>query len=286
MKRECIYTRKSLRKYLRGHLFMLQKIRVERHLRHCVVCSSEYKALKKEDETRQLLRDITPVMGIVPQLKEGVSRLAGFKKLLYRPLWLAAILGVIALVCVNLLSRQRDVEIENLEKSLPQASSLSVRAASLPTGTIAAAPTQTVAAVKPVPAPAPVREAPALEPLAITITAAGDDSIGRINEVMRGYGTLRGMQFSGAVREISGSLTAAELRAFLSRIESAGKVSYNRRRFESVPDAQAIPFVMKLKAAPKTAAQPIPPSSPSTTVYQPAETTARPLSAPSQTSLP
>jgi predicted anti-sigma-YlaC factor YlaD len=38
MKKECIYTRKSLRKYLSGHVFALQKIRIERHLKSCAIC--------------------------------------------------------------------------------------------------------------------------------------------------------------------------------------------------------------------------------------------------------
>jgi predicted anti-sigma-YlaC factor YlaD len=43
MKKDCAYTRKSLRKYLHGHLFKPEQIRVERHLRSCVMCYTNTK---------------------------------------------------------------------------------------------------------------------------------------------------------------------------------------------------------------------------------------------------
>ena len=89
MKKDCAYTRKSLRKYLHGHLFKPEQIRVERHLRSCVMCYTEYQALKQAAETKQYLKDITPPEGIVQRVQAGVSGLAKLKKILYRPLWLA-----------------------------------------------------------------------------------------------------------------------------------------------------------------------------------------------------
>ena len=281
MKKECAAIRKLLRKYLHGHLFKLQKIRVERHLKSCVVCSSEYQALKQESETRQILKDITPPEGIVQHLKERASSLAKLKKLLYRPLWLAAIIGIVVLVSVNLVSRRRDLEIENLEKSLPSTSAQM--------GAIASAPTVTLTALSALPAPAtappsarrPVSEVPAVEPLVITVTPENEQAaVQRINEVMRGHGS----QISETVREISGSLTGKEMRAFFNRLESAGKVTYSRKKSEFIHSARPIPFIMKLKPASKIAAPPATQAAPK--VYKPAETTAQPASAPTQTALP
>ena len=254
-KSECAATRKALRKYLNGHLFKLQKMKVERHLKACVVCSSEFQALKAEYETRRILKDITPPEGMVQHLKEGASALAGLKKLFYRPLWLAAIVGAIVLVSLNLASRRGDVEIENLEKSLPPAAAPTTTVSSASTATLTAFPTQTapVQTSPAAPSDRPVQEAPVVKPLLITITPENEKAaVRRINEVLRGRSSLRKLRFSDTVREVSGNLTAKELLTFFSRIESAGTVSYSRKRFESFPAAQPIPFVMKLKHAPMT----------------------------------
>ncbi len=288
MKKECATTRKSLRKYLHGHLFKLQKIRVERHLKTCVVCSSEYQALKQESETRQILKDITPPEGLVQQLKEGASALAKLKKLLYRPLWLAAIVGIVALVSVNLASRHRDLEIENLEKSLPPPAAPLAAVASAPTVTHAAMPVQP-APVRPAAAPPsahrPVSEAPAVEPLVITVTPENEQTaIPRINEVMRRHGSLRKLQFSDTVREISGSLTGKEMATFFNRIESAGKVTYSRKKSEFIQSVHPIPFIMKLKPASKIAGPSSTQAAPME--YKPAETSAEPASTSTPTSLP
>jgi hypothetical protein len=287
VKRECAATRKALRKYLNGHLFKLQKMKVERHLKTCVVCSSEYQALKKEHETRRILKDITPPEGVVQHLKEGAFALAGLKKLFYRPLLLAAIVGVVALVLVtiHLASRRGDPEIENLEKSLPPAAA-PMAVASAPAATPAAPPAKPapVQAASPQSAHRPVQEVPVGEPLVITITPRNEKAaVRRINEVMRGHGSLWKLHFSDTVREISGNLPAKELLAFLDRIESAGTVSYSRKRFETFPTAQPIPFVMKLMPAPRIAERPATPIAPKG--YKPAETT-QPASAPTHTALP
>jgi anti-sigma factor RsiW len=286
MKKECAATRKSLPKYLHGHLFKLQKIRVERHLKTCMVCSSEYQSLKKKSETRRILKDITPPEGLVQHLKEGASALAKLKKLLYRPLLLAAIIGIAVLVSINLASRRRDVEIENLEKSLPPAAA--------PMAAVASAPTVTQAAIPPAPIPAaappsvhrPVSEAPAVEqPIVITITPQNEQAARPlINEAMNGHNSFRKLQFSDTMREISGSLTGKEMLTFFNRIEAAGKVTYSRKKSEFIQTAHPIPFIVKLKPAPKIAAPPATQATPK--VYKPAETAVQPASAPTQTALP
>jgi hypothetical protein len=93
------------------------------------------------------------------------------------------------------------------------------------------------------------------------------------------------MKFSDTAREISGSLTAKELLTFFNRIEPAGKISYSRKRFESFPSAQTIPFVMKLIVAPAAPEQNTPSEKPAP---KPAEASAPappapPLSAPTPT---
>lgn len=288
MKKECAATRKSLRKYLHGHLFKLQKIRVERHLKTCVVCSSEYQALKQKSETRQILKDITPPEGLVQHLQEGASALAKLKKLLYRPLWLAAIVGIVVLVSINLASRRRDLEIENLEKSLPPSPAPMASIASAPTVTHAAMPAQPAPvhpAVTPPSVHRPVSEAPAVAPLVITVTPENEQAaVQRINEAMREHGSLLKLQFSDTVREISGSLTGKEMLTFLSRIESAGKVTYSRKKSEFIQSTHPIPFIVKLKPASKIAAPPATQAAPK--VYKPAETSAQPVSSPTQTALP
>lgn len=286
MKKECASTRKLLRKYLHGHLFKLQKSKVERHLKTCVVCSSEYQTLKQKSETRQILKDITPPEGLVQHLKEGASALTRLKKLLYRPLWLAAIVGIVVLVSINLVSRRRDLEIENLEKSLPPAPAPMASMASAPTVTRVVAPAQP-APVHPTVPPSdhrPVSETPPVEPLVITVTPENETAVQRINEVMKGYGSLGKLQFSNTVRKISGSLTGKEMFTFFNQIESTGKVTYSRKKSEFVQSGYPIPFIVKLKPASKIAGPPATQAAPKG--YKPAETSALPASAPTQTALP
>ena len=277
MKKECAHVRKSFRKYLRGHLFKLEKIRIERHLKSCSVCSSEFQALKRVAETRELIRDITPPEGVVQRVKEGVSGLSKLRVLLYRPLWIAVIIGVAALVYVNMVApKRRDVEIENIEKNLPPAAP-------------AAAPLASALTVTQAPAAAPA-PAPAREPLAISITPENEQAaIRRINEALRGHRAFKKMKFSDTVRELSGSLTQEELLALFDSIGTAGKVSYSRKRLDSFPGAEPIPVVMKLKPAPPSAVhQATPPPASTPPAPRPAETptAASPSSAPTQTPLP
>jgi len=242
MKKECTHTRKALPKYLRGHLFKLEQIRIERHLKSCVVCYSQYESLKRADETRKFLKDITPPEGVAQIVKEGVSDLAKLKKLLYRPLWILGIVIVVVLIYYFLSKpRQLDMEIDNIIKTESSRTTQTVPDSQPPVASPAAV-------ALPVEHPA----APLMDPLSVTITTDNDKvAIRRINEIMRGHGQLRKFKFTDMVREISGSLTAKELLTFFNRIEPVGKVSYNRKRFKAFSSAQPISFVMRLTVVPK-----------------------------------
>jgi len=287
MKKDCAYTRKSLRKYLHGHLFKPEQIRVERHLRSCVMCYTEYQALEQAAEAKQYLKDITPPEGIVQRVQAGVSGLSKLKKILYRPLWLAGIITVIVLAFIYVLAPpRRDLEIENLEKSGAVGSApLSTAPASPAQGVRPSPVTAPATAVQP-PASQPDEAVRMLKPLPVTITVDNENAaIRRINEVMRGHGELRKMRFSDTVREISGSLTSKELLTFFSLIESEGKISYSRKRLAAFPSAQPVPFVMNLKVAPQAAEKPSPAEQP---VMTPAEATvsSQPATAPTQSAVP
>jgi hypothetical protein len=182
---------------------------------------------------------------------------------MYRPLWLILIIGLATVVYLNIFAPHRDIEIENIERSLPPAAP----AASSPSGTPALASSSTVSApvheaAVPVEPGKQTESAPALEPLVITITPASEQAVRQINELLRGHGQLRKMKFTDSVRELSGTLTARELLAFFNRIDEAGKVTYSRKRFESYPVAASIPFVMKMKPAPKPVEQTTRPAPP------------------------
>jgi hypothetical protein len=287
MKKNCAYTRKSLRKYLHGHLFKPEQIRVERHLRSCVMCYTEYQALKQAAETKQYLKDITPPEGIVQRVQASVSGLSKLKKILYRPLWLAGIITIIVLAFIYVLAPpRRDLEIENLEKSGSVGSALSSTAPASPVRAVDPAPVTAPATTVRPPASQPDEAVRILKPLPVTITVDNEKAaIRRINEVMRGHGELRKMRFSDTVREISGSLTSKELLTFFSLIESEGKISYSRKRLVAFPSSQPVPFVMNLKVAPQAIEKPSPPEQP---VVPPADATAssQPATAPTQSAVP
>jgi len=287
MKKDCAYTRKSLRKYLHGHLFKPEQFRVERHLRSCVMCHTEYQALKQAAETKEYLKDITPPEGIVQRVQAGVSRLSKLKKILYRPLWLAGIITAIVIAFIYVLAPpHRDIEIENLERS----GSLG----SAPSSTVPASPAQSVH-----PAPATASATPGrppashsdeatrvLKPLSVTITVDDEKAaIQRINEVMRRHGELRKMKFSDTVREISGNMASRDLLTFFSLIESEGKITYSRKRLNAFPSAQPVPFVMNLKVAPQAAEKPSPPEQPAVTPAE-AAASSQPATAPTQSAVP
>ena len=289
MKRECAAVRKALRKYLLGHVFTLQKIRIQRHLKTCAVCSSEHQALRMEMNTILLLKEVNPSEGLIRHWQAVAAVAAKLKTLLYRPLWMAAIAGALVLVYVNVMDRRGDPEIESLEMSLPPPSESAPVAASSSTATVFSLPPQPASAVPPAPAPPSARkavhEAPAAEPLLVTLTPENEQAaLRRINEVMRGHAALRKLHFSDAVKEVSGSLSPGELLTFFSRVASAGKVSYSRRRFDTFPADQLIPFVMKLMPASGTAALPAAPAEPK--VYRPAERTVQPAPVSAQTTSP
>ena len=254
MNKECEHTRRSLRKYLHGHLFMPEQMKIERHLKKCVVCSSEFQALKRAGETRRYMKDITPPEGMVQRVKAGVSGLSRLKKILYRPLWVAGIIAVAALVYFYAQTPHRyDSELEGTGV-LPDTTTHPLPAPAPPSRPAAKATAKApVEPEKTVPAPSP-----GIEPLVITISVDDEQAATRrINEVMRGHATLRSMRFSDTVKEISGSLTAKELLTFFNRIENAGKVNYSRTRLASFPAAAPVPFVMRLKTEQRPAEPPI-----------------------------
>jgi hypothetical protein len=256
MNKECEHAKRSLRKYLHGHLFMPEQMKIERHLKKCVVCSSEFQALKRVAETRRYIKDITPPEGMVQRVKAGVSGLSRLKKILYRPLWVAGIIAVAVLVYFYAQTPHRfDSELEGTGV-LPDTTTQPFPAAAPPPGVAAKATGKApVEPKKTEPAPA---LSPGIEPLMITISVDDEQTATRrINEVMRGHATLRSMRFSDTVKEISGSLTAKELLTFFNRIENAGKVNYSRTRLASFPAAAPVPFVMRLKTEQRPAERPI-----------------------------
>lgn len=265
MKKDCEYTRRSLKNYLRGHLFRLQKMRIDRHLSSCVVCRSEFEALKRAEETKLFMRDLAQTEGVVSRAKEGFAALARIKKIFYRPLWIAGIAGIAFVVYSYVVTpRQVDLELESIVKTAP------VNTSPVPTVALSTAPVSTTpSATAPVaiaPPPASKPAAPKADALTITITLPQENAktaMRQLNDVMRGHGKLRKKRFSDEVRELSDSLTAKELLTLFKRIEEIGKVSYSRRRFDSFPSAQEIPFTLKLQEAPAVKAQPAAASKPS-----------------------
>lgn len=256
MKKECEYTRNLLPRYLRGHLFMPQQKRIDRHLASCVVCRSEFDSLKRIDETQRFLKDINQSEGVAARVKEGVSGLAGVRKLIFRPIWLIIIAAVIAVsyhyVIYPLL---HDPDIEKLDAGNPQSPAATVEPSprTLPTPT-ASVPLPSQQKVESVPAAA----ASKTDPLVVTITIENQNEktgIKLINDAMKEHALLKTMRFSDKVREISGSLTSDELLTFFNRIQSAGKITYKRSRLASA-GGELLPFVMRLQVLP------VPPQTP------------------------
>lgn len=280
LKKDCERTRTALPDYLRGHVFWTTRKRIERHLERCVVCTSEFDALRRMEETRQLLKYIDAPEGVAHRVKEGISTLTKLKKILYRPLWLAGIaLAVAGIYYYASQPRQLDIEIENIVKTAPVTTSPVPPATLQPKAPVVTPPPAGVQ--RPVPQPVPT---PAVAPLAVSITPVNETTaIRQINEVMRGHGQLRKLMFSGTDRMLSGNLTAQELLVFFDRIGGVAKVRYDRKRLGSFPAARQIPFVLTLKAAPKTVEQPVPAQKPlpgtNTEPHAPAGTAASALSA-------
>jgi hypothetical protein len=257
MNKECEHTRRSLRKYLHGHLFMPEQMKIERHLKKCVVCSSEFQALKRAAETRRYIKDITPPEGIVQRVKAGVSALSWLKKVLYHPLWVAGIIAVAALAYFYAVTPHRhDSEFEGA--GAPSGTAIPPVPATLPAPGAGLKATSAAPGPKKT-APEPAPASPNIEPLAVTLSVYDEQSaVRRINEVMKGHATLQGQRFTDTVKEISGNLTARELLTFFTRIENAGKIHYSQTRLASFPAAAPLPFVLRLKVVPRPEERPVP----------------------------
>ena len=237
MKKECAYTQGMLPRYRKGHLFLPQQKRVERHLASCAVCRSRYDAFGQADETLEFLRYLDGNEGFPGRLRASA---AAVTRLFFRPLWLALIIVAgFALQHYVVMPLLHDPDLEKLDAGTqPQA----------------AAP-QSAPAPTPPPAVEPfvARQAAAtaaVEPLVVTITVEKEHektSIAQINEAMKEHALLKSLRFSDKVREVSGSLTPDELRTFFSRIQGSGKVTYKRARLAAAGE-EVLPFVMKLQA--------------------------------------
>ncbi|HSB33876.1 MAG TPA: hypothetical protein VLG39_05435 [Nitrospirota bacterium] len=141
MNKECEETRKNLPKYLQGHVFRTRRGRIERHLDQCVICRSEFEALRRTEETREILRDIDAPGGVVGRVKDGVFALGKIRKLLYRPLWIAAILLAASAVVYYLVTpHQLAREIDSIVKSEPTPSTPAATPHAPPTPANAAKP--------------------------------------------------------------------------------------------------------------------------------------------------
>ena len=241
MRKECSQTSKSLSKYLLGHLFKTEQRKIERHLKKCAFCSTELEALRQAAETKRLLRDITPPEGVVQRVKEGVSGLSRFKKLLYRPLWIAGMIAAGALVYLLLL-------VPNHALFKQGADDMEQNPAEAP---VAENASKTAGRNKNTSARRAIMHDPSVKPLMVTITVSnGSSGRSRINGIMQGHALLRTMRFTDTVKEISGNLTGKELITFFNRASNAGRIRYSRSHFRSFPTAQPIPFVIRLRQAP------------------------------------
>ena len=248
MKKECTYTRAHLQRYLRGHLFKPQQMRIERHLSSCVLCRSELDSFRRIGETRQIIRDMTPPESVAERVREGLSVLSGIKKILFRPLWLGASIGAIAVAYVYVINPLlHDPDLEKLDAGAP------------PPPAVTAAPAQPTPSPEPKrPATAPAAASSRMDPLVVTITIQRENekvSVQLINDAMKEHALLTAMRFSESVREISGSLTPDELYTFFNRIQGAGKITYKRSRLASVGRGELLPFVMRLQAVAAPARQ-------------------------------
>ncbi len=258
MKKECAYTRSMLPRYLKGHLFLPQQKRVERHLASCAVCRSEFDSLRQIGETRRILKDITPPETVAGRMKERASGLQAFKKLFFRPLWLAAIVAAAAasyLFVIDPLLHDPDLEKLDAGTYSPAPAQVEAPPVSVPTSTQAPA----VPAMPEPKTPPAASAAPRTDPLVVIITVEKENekaSIRTINEAMKEHALLKSMRFSNKVREISGSLLPGDLKTFFYRIQGAGKITYKRSRLASA-GSELLPFVMKLQSLPAPAAKPV-----------------------------
>jgi hypothetical protein len=181
--------------------------------------------------------------GVADHVRAIASRLSGLARLLYRPVWLVAIVGAcfsISLYIVKPLLH--DPELEKLDAAAPSPSQ-AVKSTVEP---VTASVTTTVSAQ---PSRADRPAPPALTPLVVTITVEKEsekESVKRINDAMREHALLGSMLVTDSVRELSGSLTAGELATLLVRIQGAGKITYKRSRLASIDSNELLPFVLKI----------------------------------------
>jgi hypothetical protein len=258
LKKNCERTRKALPDYLRGHVFWITKKRIERHLDRCAVCRSEFEALKRINETSQLLKYVDTPEGLAHRVKEGISSLAKLKTILYRPLWFAGIvLSVAGIYYYAHQPRQLDIEIDDIVKTAPITTAAVTPPEAIKPNTLAVTPP---AARRQKPEPVPAQT---VEPLVVSITPVSEaPAIRHLNEIMEGHEQLRKLKFSDTHRELSGKLTAPELLIFFERIREVAKVRYDRKRLASFPADQQVSFVLKLKKAPGTVEKPVPAEKP------------------------
>jgi len=196
--------------------------------------------------------------GVVHSMRKSISALKRLKKIVYRPLWIAAIcLAAGGTYYYSMMPRQLDLELDSIVKTTPA----TVVSAPVPTVMPPVAPveqrTMVTSSVTPSALPQaakPVVAAAAVAKLTIMIMAENDNAaVRKINEIMRGHGQLRTKKFTETEKEVSGSLTSHELLTLFARLEPAGKVIYNKKRLEALANAGSIPFVLKLQLTPKTA---------------------------------
>ncbi len=282
MKKECQRTRQALPNYLRGHLYLMSKSRIDRHLQQCVVCRSEFEALKHTEETRQILNAINAPEGVVGRVRDVVLTLRKLKKIVYRPLWMAGLVLIAAGIYYYAATpKQLDIEIERIVKTSSSQTVSPATSSVQPLTRSGTASKQTANIPKRPESVAAAAPAPVIEPLIVTITLDNNtSSVRHINEVMQAHSQLRGMMFTDTVKEISGRLTSKELLTLFSRIKTQAKISYSRKRFNAFPAAQPIPFVLQLRAAPKPAEKPAPPE------VKPAPPAAKPAPQPAEQAAP
>jgi hypothetical protein len=258
MKKECEHTRSLLPRYLKGHLFLPQQKRMERHLAACAVCRSKLDSLRQIDETQQLLTYLSPPEGMAGRLKERVSGLSGITRIFFRPLWVLAIAAISVAVYLYVITPLlHDPDLEKLDAGpIPHpAAKIETAPLSVPTP-----PPAAPAAPDPKKQPLPVVTARQADPLLVTITVEKESenaSVMRINEAMKEHPLLTSLRFSDKIHEVSGRLTPDELYTFFDRIRDAGKITYKRSRLASAAKDEQLPFVLKLQTVATTHRLPV-----------------------------
>jgi len=242
-----------LPRYLKGHLFLQQLKRVERHLASCPVCRSRHDALRQTDETLAFLRYLDPNEGLAGRVKAGIAWLS---RLLFRPLWLAMIIvGALAVQHYVITPLLHDPDLEKLDAGVPLQAAAKLETAPLSAPT----PTPPVPAVSEPKQQAPITAAPKADPLLVIITLEKEGekaSMVQINEAMKEHALLTNLRFSEKVREVTGKLTSDELFTFFNRIRDSGKITYKRSRLASAASGESISFVLKLQVAAAPPRQP------------------------------